>query len=562
MTALLDLETALGRSYDLVVIGAGPAGLTLAHTLIGAPLRVLVIDAGSAGRGKPARDGRDDLRGEIAPGTGHPLPDLYRLRGLGGTSRIWGGRSTPLDAIDFEKRPWIDTAGWPIDYASLAAHYPRAFDICEAGDGCIDPAVVFDKGYAAAVEGIDSSVLATTLERFSKPTNFWKRLGPMLCQANNVDIVVGAPVTRLLARADGAAIHGVEVVAPDGRRRRLRARTIVLAAGGLEIPRLLLNSHDVWSDGLGNAHGNVGRHYMAHVCMTLGTLSLAPGVVTRLDYARDPEGIYVRRRLWPTPETQRRHRLLNAVFRTYLPEPADPSHGDAVLSAMFLTKQFVQREYAARFVEKPVATRAYLRHLANITRGIPELSGFSAMWMRQRILAARKIPSVVRPAAAGRHQIEILCEQSPDRLSRVGLSSQRDRFGERRLLVDWRIGSADIEALARTCGVLAKTVAETGVGCYEAPIDDLAALGERVRRLGAYTGHHIGTARMAADPRRGVVDADCRVHGLANLYVASSAIFPTSGQANPTLSIVAFAMRLAEHLRCELTQRPCLEVAA
>ena len=555
-----DVETCLAKApYDLIVVGAGPAGLTIGNELAGAPLRVLIIDAGDASR---ARRGNDDLRGALAAGSGHPAPDLYRVRGLGGTSRIWGGRATPLDEIDFESRSWVSSSGWPIAYSDVAAHYPRAFEVCEAGDGRIDPAEVFGEFEVAAIEGLDASRVATTLERFSRPTDFWRRLGGALVAAKNVDILTNTPVTRLVAREDGGAVKAVEVARPDGTRRKLAAGAIVLAAGGLEIPRLLLNSRDVWADGLGNANDQVGRHYMSHICMTFGVLDLVPGVVTRFDYARDDAGVYVRRRLWPTPNIQRDRRLLNAIFRTYLPDPSDPTHDDGVLSAMFLAKRLVQREYAARFSEGSVAATAYPRHLVNIACDLPELARFSTTWARRRIFADRKLPSIVRPARGGRHYMEVLCEQSPDASSRVLLDGSRDRFGERRLLVDWRFGESDVAALARTCCALSDAIAEAGLGRLVAPTCGVGGLAERARRLGAFTGHHIGTTRMSADPRQGVVDATCRVHGLANLFVASSAVFATSGQANPTLSIVAFALRLAAHLRRELARPVVLEEAA
>ncbi len=539
-------ETVLARadrSYDLVIVGAGAAGLTLAQALGRVNRRVLVIEAGAF---RETQQGRADLAGVLAQGSTHPAPDLYRVRALGGTTRIWGGRCIPFDPIDFERRTWVAGSGWPIAHADVAPYYAGALDAAEAGRDAFDPRSVLPGTQGELVRGLDGDDVETTLERFSKPTNFFKRFERLLQDSPTIDLLPHAVVTRVVSAADGNAVEALEIVARSGARHRVRASAYVLAGGGLEVTRLLLASNDVRRNGLGNGGDTLGRFYMSHLCTTAATIALDRGrAPVMFDYARDADGIYVRRRLWLTAGAQRRHRLLNTTFRTHLPDPGDPAHGNAILSAMFLSKRFVQREYAAKFNEAPVPASAYARHVANVLRQPLPLTRFARMWMRDRTMARRKLPSVVLASLEHRYQLEFHAEQAPNHASRVSLSDGRDRHGMQRLHIDWRLADLDIESLCRAHAVLAERLAATGCGTL---VFDKDVLADRARRLGIVGGHHIGTTRMSTSEREGVVDGQCRVHGIANLYVASASVLPTSGQANPTLTVLALALRLADHL--------------
>ena len=431
-------------------------------------------------------------------------------------------------------------------HANIAAYYPAALALSEAGRCDFDPATVLPGGPAELIPGLDGGPLRTTLERFSRPTDFWRRLRRSMREAVDIHVLPCTAVTSIRLRPDGRGVDHLAVSPPSGRDCVLRARRYVLAGGGLEVARLLLASDDLRSGGIGNDGDQLGRNYMSHLCVTKGVLSLArPGMTAGFGYAQDADGVYVRRRLWITPEAQRRHRLLNTTFRTSIPEPADPRHRDAVLSAMFLSKRLVQREYAAKFGAAPEGLGSYARHLANVVSQPVALGRFAAHWTARRLLASRKLPSVVRPAVENRTTLEVHAEQSPLPESRVKLGNERDRFGMRRLCVSWRLAESDVESVQAAYELLARRLRETGLGRLEVDPDEL---GDVVRSAGIVGGHHIGLTRMSADPRAGVVDGDCRVHGTEDLYVASASVLPTSGQANPTLTVLALALRLAEHL--------------
>jgi choline dehydrogenase-like flavoprotein len=553
--SLADLKNS-NRIDDVVIVGGGAAGLTLAHALGAAGKSVLLLEAGGDKRTKASQE---FYRGDLADKVVHPPTDNYRVRAIGGTSTIWGGRTIPFDAIDFEKRDWVTGSGWPFGREALAGYYETAMDAAEAGRPEFEPEQALPDAQKELAPGLDGAVVQTTVERFSKPTNFWRRYGDELTRFERVRIVKDAPVVYVQLTGEGNSVEWIEVAAPDGSRLKVRGRSFVLALGGLETTRLLLASNDVMPDGIGNHADHLGRNYMSHLCATAGTISFAgPPEGVAYDYARDADGIYVRRRLWLTEKAQRDFSLLNTTFRTHLPEPADPSHGDAVLSAMFLVKDMVLYEYSRKFVENPVGWGGRLRHVGNIARQPFRLASFGTNWLRQRTFAERKLPSVVLGSRENRYELEFHAEQAPNPDSRLTLSSERDAFDMPRLKIDWRITELDLASLEKSYDLLAQEMRLRGAGKLDFDREKLAY---KARRHGNVGAHHIGTTRMSTHPREGVVDADSRVHGVGNLYVASASVFPTSGQANPTLTLLALTFRLAEQLGRNSQSRP-LQVQA
>ncbi len=527
---------------DICVAGAGAAGIALALQFEGTSTQVLLLESG----GERAEAATQALaEGELAPGCRHPPPHRYRPRRLGGATTLWGGRCMPLDPIDFRVRDWVPLSGWPIGPDDLAPYYPAANRLCEAGD--------FD--YAApqdmppTLQGfVPGSFTQSAIERFSCPTDFAARYRLRLEAAANIRIVLHATVTEIRTRGQGQnqgrAVAGLGVRSLSGRRMRVRAQDYVLATGGLEIPRLLLASRDAHPNGVGNAHGMVGRTYMCHLAGTLG--AVRPAVPVHHGYTLAPEGTYCRRRFALREAAQRRLRSGNMVARLHHPQVTDPSHGSGPLSALRFAAPFITPEYATRLRDGPSGATAIARHAANIAASPLETAGFLLHWLRRRTLAARKFPSIVVRPPGGVYSLDVHAEQVPNLDSRVTLAEGLDALGLPRLRVDWRHLPADIDTVRQGLRALSADFAASGTARLDWDEDGLEAA---LLCHGAYGGHHIGTARMSADPRHGVVDADCRVHGMANLWIAGSAVFPTSGQANPTLTIVALALRLAARLR-------------
>ncbi len=526
---------------DVCVVGAGAVGIPLALELAAAGRSVLLLEAGTD---TPDLATDDLYRGTVADAALHSPPHEYRARTLGGSTTLWGGRCMPLDPIDFEVRDWIPASGWPIGPDALAAYYPAANRWAEAGDFAYTAQTAFDRPLDPMIAGFAGPhFTADRLERFSCPTDFGRRYRRRLETAARLTLLLGANVTAVRLNAGGTAVTGLDVATIGGARHRVEAGQVVLAMGGLETARLLLASRDVQPAGVGNSRDVLGRYYMCHVAGTIGTVS-APGAVHH-GYDIADDGTYCRRRLALTAAAQREHRIGNVVARLHHPRISDARHGSAALSALYLGRAAIPAHYRKRLEDDdPAGIAGLLRHAANIATGLPDLARFLRQMLVDRRLADRKFPSIIVAPRHRRYSLDVHAEQEPNRDSRLTLGAETDALGMPRLAIDWRYTAGDIRTVRVALGLLAADMRAAG-GDYAF---DEGAVEMEMTRYGAYGGHHIGTARMGADPATSVVDADCRVHGVANLHLAGAAVFPTSSQANPTLTAIALGLRLAERL--------------
>lgn len=543
-----ELPPGATLSAEICIVGGGPAGITLALTLARFGHDILLLESGDL----EANDATQALNaGEVADETLHSPPDKYRVRCLGGATSIWGGRCMPFNPIDFEARPFVPHSGWPIGYEEVERHYPAANALCEAGEYEYDARLAVSGGMRPLIAGFAPTHFDMNgIERFSCPTHFGDRYRARLRSLPNVRVLLRSTVVRLAASSDGARITQVEARDSKDRPFTVTADQFVVAAGGIETARLLLASHDVHAAGLGNAEDLVGRFYMCHIAGTAGALKVVGGRETvwhGYDVAWD--GTYCRRRIALRPDVQRQRGVGNVIFRLHHPRIADPAHETGPLSAIFLAQRFISYEYAKRLVsDAPPTPGLWLRHGFNAVRDAGSTVRFLTHWLRHRTLAARKFPSVIIRPRRNLFSLDFHAEQVPNPDSRITLGNSVDRFGNPQVRIDWRYTRQDVDTVLQAFNLLRGDLAEQGVGTLTlAPNEqDIETV---VRRDGAYGGHHIGTARMGASAATGVVDRHGKVFGLSNLFVAGSAIFPTSSQANPTLTIVAMSLRLAEHLR-------------
>ena len=349
---------------DVCVIGAGPAGITLALDLAERGLTVVLLESGHLG---PHAATQALCEGEVADPLLHSPPDTYRLRQLGGASAIWGGRCMPMDRLDFEARPQVPLSGWPLGYEELHPFYVQANHWAEAGRYAYSAREALP-GALPLIRGFDSAHISTDgLERFSCPTDFGRRYRRRLELSARVRVLLGANCTHLQLAEDGRRLSGVLAESLQRRRVQVQSRATVLATGGLETARLLLASQDVAQAGIGNAHGVVGRYYMCHIAGNVGLLEVAgsPEAV-RHGYERAPEGVYCRRRLAVVAAEQQRHGLANLVARLHFPRISDPAHRSGVLSGLFLARRFIRYEYARRLHDAQPGAGDWLRHLRNV----------------------------------------------------------------------------------------------------------------------------------------------------------------------------------------------------
>jgi len=535
---------------DVCVIGAGPAGIALALDLSERGFSVLMLESGFM-----EEDHKTQLlyAGEVADEALHSPPDKYRQRRFGGSTAIWGGRCMPFDPLDFETRSHVPHSGWPISYEDLLPYYPRANELSEAGRFSYQADDALGSDALPLIRGFDSQrILTNGLERFSCPTHFGSRYARQLCLASTVKILLGANCTGIRLQPQGNAVRTVDVTTLAGTRFSAACRATVLAVGGLETARLLLASRDVAPQGIGNFHDVVGRYYMCHIAGNVGRLTIQGTTKNvRHGYEVTPEGIYCRRRLAVTASEQRNLGLANAVARLHFPRITDPIHRNGVLSGLFLARRLISYEYGRRLNDSSSATTTahYVRHLLNVATDPIDTTAFLMHWVSHRSLAERKFPSVILRNRTNRFSLEMHGEQIPQAQSRVKLSDKVDALNMPQLHVDWRYSPADIDSIRRTLDVLSQEFAASGVAQFEY---DTETLEDDLTRFGAYGGHHIGTARMGTDERTSVVNAECQVHSVNNLFVAGSAVFPTSSQANPTLTLIALSVRLGHTLALRL----------
>ncbi|MGJ4951796.1 GMC oxidoreductase [Bradyrhizobium sp. HKCCYLS20291] len=488
---------------------------------------------------------------ELAAGSRHPPPEMYRERRFGGSSTIWGGRCVPLSPDDFVKRPYVANSGWPIAYDDVAVYYARALTYCDAGAFSFDTSSL--KGSGEIVEGLADADVTVGLERFSPPTNFGRRFKADLIRSSLHRILIQTTVTRLHTDSSGHRVDALDCATVAGNTFRIRAKYVVLAAGGLESVRLLAASNQTNPAGLANSSGTLGRYYMSHLEGTLGCLQVASGRRVAWDFAKTSDGVYAKHHLRLSEPARRRNELRNMIFRLHHANPMNPEHRDPVLSLMYIAKRFVLPEYRRKITavelesldRLPSGGALAARHIANIAGKPWPLARFLGSWVYKRHARYRRIPYVALHSNTGRYPLDYNAEQTPLYDSRLSLTRNCDRFGMPKLHIDWRVCPEDKASIAASYRELQRVMDRTGIARV---LFDEAALDESVGQTIAVGGHHIGTARMSDDPKQGVVNPDCRSHDLENLYIAGSAVFPTSGSANPTLTIVALAIRLAEHM--------------
>jgi GMC oxidoreductase len=520
-------------------------GIALALECERRGLTVTVLESGSDGFDA---DAQALSTMEIVDSRHHATSDLAVRRAFGGTSLIWCGRCVPYDDIDFERRDHVPESGWPIEHRDVARHYAVATSRLDCGKP------VFR---APAQGGGEPSeeVRLDSLERWCRQVNSRLVHSHRLTNSANLRIHLKCTAVDFRFADEGRRLDGV-VVASGDDRRLVTAHHYVLAGGGIECARLLLYAQTTWPRKFGGVDGPLGRFYQGHVFGRIADIVFTDRTVAgSFDYFQDEEGFYTRRRITIDAETQRRQRLLNIAFLPDNPWFYDHRHGSGILSLIYLLLacEPIGRRLlpeAIRLQQVGPEPRRYLPHLANILADLPGTAVSAMRVLRQRFLQSTRKPGFV-DNRKDRYPLYYHGEHAPSYDSRVRLSGERDALGLPRAVVDLRFADIDAHSVVASHALLDGWLRRTGIG----RLDYFVAPEERCARVleQACDGYHqIGLTRMSSSPREGIVDADCKVHDVDNLFVASSAVFPTSGQANPTLLAVAMAARLAEHIAARL----------
>ncbi|PLX36528.1 MAG: GMC family oxidoreductase [Hyphomicrobiales bacterium] len=523
LTDLESVDDGAVLKTPVCIVGAGAAGITIALELAKRNIDCILLEGGGLEYEDPSQE---IYEGELV---GNQNTDLAysRLRQFGGTTGHWTGLCAPLDPIDFEKREAIAHSGWPITRADLDPFYERAQPYLELGAYAYDSAAYNGKREGKPLP-LDPAKVVDTAYKNSPPTRFVDTYLGDIKDAKTINAFFHANLTDLDIGEDGV-IGGAEIKSFGGKTVRIEAANFVIAAGGVENARLLLNFTKARPAGIGNGNDLVGRYFMDHLNCTLGEFVPAD-LQLNLDYYSDQavDGVPVSVGLKLPPAVLESEKLRNNT--TFLsPVWETESFNDDFRDHAWLAFSSIAKALAKG--NKPDQFTARLCMVAENPGSV--ITGVTRH-IRRKFEPAGTIKTVNFKQDA---------EQAPNPDSRVLLGEDTDKFGMRRAALDWRISDDDLMSLRRTHELIGIAIGEAGLGRVKLGLDVPPS------RDDIFTGyHHIGTTRMHDDPKQGVVDKDCRVHSTKNLYMAGSSVFTTAGTANPTLTITALAVRLADHL--------------
>ncbi len=537
-------ETPRGTEIDtdICVVGGGPAGISLALRLAETTdLNIVLLESGGLDVEAPAQ--------ELNQGTNDGL-DYYDLtttrhRVLGGSSHQWAGWCRPMDALDFEGRPWMPNSGWPISYEQMLPHFRAAAELCqlESEQWTPTPDMGLPPLYLTPFIGGDVEI---ALWQGSPPTKFGMVYRERLEQSSRIRVIIGATATEVLSSDDGRAATGVKVASLDGNEFTLKARAVVLAAGALESARLLLASRSANPAGLANENDVVGRYFTEHPHLVSGRIALFPegtrnrpllasidkgfgGARARLALQRPSGAMKVAYTI--SRERQIAEQLLN--FSTHLRTVSPVNREDSDAYQAF--KLAVGNLRSPKRMIKQVREKALPEDSKNLTKrlvkGTPEI-------MQVIYHEALRKPTQLA--------LYTQSEQSPNPDSRITLDGDRsDALGVPRIKLNWQLSRIDKESIIKAQGIIGAQLEATGLGkLVPEPVfaEDSNDWGNGLR--GGH--HHLGTTRMSTDPAKGVVDPSGQAHTVKDLYVADSGVFPVGGYANPFLTTVAWALHLAD----------------
>ena len=487
------LPKSIVLTPDLAIVGGGPAGISLALALAESGQNILLLESG----GRTFEGNVQQLYEGSQTGVPYIALDGGRLRYLGGSTNHWGGWTRPLDRIDFESRKGMPFFGWPFGRDAIEPYFARAQSLIEAG-----PWVYDEAGETASDNGpllrLGAGGLYTSWFQFSKsrdnslPTHFGDRYQADLIKAAHITSLLNANVTAIRLAPDAGRVVQLDVATLSGNRLTVKPRYTVLAAGAIEIARLMLASNDVMRAGVGNGNDRVGRFFAAHPSpRDVATMVLFDGKVAPIYFnnVASPEGAVMRAVLSPRQEFMRAQGVTGSLTTVENEIKLDP------------------------FATAAVVTTA-------------QALGVDASHAKAFSLGCGM-------------------ELAPDPDRRLTLGTERDVLGMPRLNLHMTISDQDFALYRRTLMELGRQLLAAKTGMLHINNN------RRDEWLSAmdWGNHHLGTTRMHNDPKLGVVDANSRVHGIGNLYVAGSSVFPTYGSSNPTLNLVALTLRLADHLK-------------
>jgi choline dehydrogenase-like flavoprotein len=534
------LDETVVRSA-VCIIGAGAAGISMALEFERRGIDTILLESGGL---MPDFETMDLYRGENV-GIPYQFGDGFRNRFLGGDSNGWGGWCRPFDPEDLQRRDWVRHSGWPFGLEELLPYYKRAHPVLRLGPFNYDI-----ERWVNAVGRPDvrrmplpSGDVLDGMSQFSPPMRFGKAYRKALKNAKHVRVFLHANVVEIETDPSGTSVTRVHARTLTGHKMTVESRKFVLATGGIENARILLASNKVHRSGLGNATDLVGRYFMDHPRLKLAKITfrepwrrnkLYDSMFHYLNRAVSVSGTHFAAQLTISQEVQRREGLLNARiwFASIF-----PGEGSAAAEALIRMK--------FRLHGKVDPHHSFMRDLSTMVSQPSNTLNFIAARQLGPVGFLREMQFQMIKEA----RFQMICEPSPDPDSRVTLSRSRDRLGMPRARVDWRMGDQVKYTFDRSLAIVAKELESANIGdvVLEPPL-----MGNEWPTSLEGTWHHMGTTRMHDSPKHGVVDRNCRIHGMANMFVAGSSVFPTAAANFPTFTLVALALRLSDHVAEQL----------
>ncbi|PKA42094.1 GMC family oxidoreductase (plasmid) [Rhizobium sullae] len=507
-------------SFDLCIVGAGASGLTIASNFLKRSLSVCVLESGGVdGQGQPnfSGDGHDG---------GLPYASLAttRLKGLGGSTQQlgWGGFCKPLDRQDFVERTWVGNSGWPFDLEHLGPYYERACQTLGLGDVSL-------LGERQRLFPAQSPIIATDSVGLCNNRRLGRHFREPVKSSTSVDLFFDATVLSLEFAPGQSTIAAALCIDRHGRTFRVSARAFVIAAGGIENARLLMISNLAAQ----REPGLVGRYFMDHPRFTIGTLFPSNKYVRRVFAGLDRVRVTRRQRVARTLGW----RDAGGYVVNGLTLPFEIHAKEALLNyRAWVEPCFLGQSQRAYDDYRLSLLNARDRLILSGRGSFPSISPKHMTWTSGMHLL--RPPSLVRG-----FRLHHFIEPEPCFESRLALSDKKDRYGLPLVSLSWHLSGSTLDSLKRTIAILQNEMRVSGLGELLVTQEEWDVLQNPM-----WTWHHMGTTRIHDHPARGVVDRNCRVHGVSNLFVAGSSVFPTAGNDTPTLTIVALAHRLSDHL--------------
>ena len=497
---------------DICIIGAGAAGVSIALDWINSGYNVILLEGGGFEYDEEVQQLYD---GEVSGQKYYPIMST-RIHMFGGSTNCWGGFCSPFDDIDFKKRDWVNNSGWPITNKDLEDYYKRTKKVLELHDDNYS-LEYWQKNDPTLVKfPFDNDLISNKMWQFSPPSRFLNIYRDTISESKNINLYTYANVTNITANELSSKIEEVEIKSTVGKSHKVRASQFILACGAIQNARILLSSNKQISNGIGNQNDVVGRYFMEHFELQTSEVWFSKDYPMKL-YKNIPGETKARAELGLKETVQEKYKILNGTL-SFVP----------LLKSKTWKPMIERRQHKDPFYD-------YAKNSNSIVQKI------------KRKLSKVKDGNIKNIENA--YSIFTRMEQEPKSFSRISLSNEKDSLGMPKTHLKWNLNNIEKKSLRTLNKVVAKQMGISDIGrmkLAEFLVDeDDNTWSDSI----SFGRHHMGTTRMDNDPKKGVVDSDCKVHGISNLYVAGSSCFPTSGAANPTFTLVALSLRLSDHIK-------------